>query len=125
MGFRRRLRRHAQDLLAPGESIDAVFGAQTVSPWWRIMSYSLIMLVSGYRAVIATDRRILVCRCGRLRASAIKEVLAELPRQTPIGPLAGMWARTTALGGRLYIYRRFYKDVDDADARLAGAGGWR
>jgi hypothetical protein len=123
MGLRHKPRRHARDLLAPGESIDAVFGAQTVSPWWKFLSYSILMLAGGYRADIVTDRRILVCRCGRLRSSALKEVLAELPGQTVIGPLAGMWSHTEALGERLYVYRRFYKDVDDADARFGG-GGW-
>jgi hypothetical protein len=45
----------------------------------------------------------------------IKEILRELPRQTLIGPAHGLWYRVDSLGERLYINKRFHKDIRAAD----------
>ena len=34
---------------------------------------------------------------------------------TKIGPASGLWYRTEALGERLYIHKRFHKDIAAAD----------
>lgn len=65
-----------------------------------------------------TDRRILVCHSGRLRTTPVKDVVHELPRNTKIGPASGLWYKT-ALGERLYIHKRFHKDVAAAAAAIA------
>ncbi|MGK2957413.1 MAG: hypothetical protein ACSLFB_03225 [Acidimicrobiales bacterium] len=46
----------------------------------------------------------------------IKEVMTELPRNTNIGPASGLWYRCSTLGERLYIHKRFHKDVVLADS---------
>jgi hypothetical protein len=45
----------------------------------------------------------------------VKQVLRELPRNIRIGPPSGLWWRCVSLGERLYIHKRFHKDVNAAD----------
>jgi hypothetical protein len=49
-----------------------------------------------------------------------KEIIAKLPRDTRIGPVSGlMWGRATINGERVWIPRRFFKDVEAADNELS------
>jgi hypothetical protein len=48
----------------------------------------------------------------------VNDVVNELPRSTRIGPPKGVWFKTDALGERLYVAKRFFKDVEAADAVL-------
>jgi hypothetical protein len=50
--------------------------------------------------------------------TAIKRVLAEFPRGLRIGPASGLWWKCTNLGPRLYVQKRFHKDIAVADAAL-------
>jgi hypothetical protein len=50
-----------------------------------------------------------------------KEVLAQLPRETRIGPINRVgwgWGRTTINGERIFIAPRYLKDVEAADSEL-------
>jgi hypothetical protein len=38
-----------------------------------------------------------------------------MPRDTRIGVPSGLWWRSDTLGERLYVHRRFHKDVTAAD----------
>jgi hypothetical protein len=118
MAIRDKLAKNAAPLLQPGETIQAVFGAQTTSQYFALISYWIIIFKNAYRVVVVTDRRILVCSAGRLSQTQVKEVLHELPRTTRIGPATGLWYKTEVLGERLYIAKRFHKDVAAADAAL-------
>jgi hypothetical protein len=115
MAIRDKLRENAAPLLQPGETIQSVFCAQTTSQYFALVSVWIIILTNAYRVVVVTDRRILVCSSGRFRMTPVKEVLRELPRNTRIGPPSGIWWRSETLGERLYIHRRFHKDVNAAD----------
>jgi hypothetical protein len=117
MALRDTLRSNAAHLLAPGETIESVFPAQTTSAWFALLSIWIVVLSNAYRVVVVTDRRIMVCQSGRFRMTPVRAVLHELPRYTRIGPANGLWYRTEALGDRLYIHKRFHKDVAAADAR--------
>jgi hypothetical protein len=123
MAIRDKLRKNAASVLQPGESIQSVFCAQTVSQYFSLISYWIIVFANAYRVVIVTDRRILVCRSGRLVQSQVKGVERELPRGTRIGDPSGLWWPCETLGGKLYIHRRFHKDVRAADAALYGVSG--
>jgi hypothetical protein len=114
------MRASAQPYLQQGESIQQVFGAQTKSQWFALISFWIIILSSAYRVIVVTDRRILVARSGRLTTTAVNEVLRELPRATRIGPAGGLWYKCDTLAERLYIAKRFHKDIEAADA-LAGS----
>jgi hypothetical protein len=116
MALRDKIRANAAHVVQPGETIEAVFAAQTTSQLFALISFWIIVLSDAYRVVVVTDRRILVCKSGRFRVSPVKEVLRELPRSTRIGPASGLWYKTESLGERMYIHKRFHKDIASADA---------
>jgi len=109
---------NSQKFLDPGEQVQAVAGGQTVSGWWGVLS-NLMYFWNHYRAVIVTDKRILVLDSGKLRMGVPKSVVREVPRNTKIGPAKGLWYKTSALGEKLYFHKRFHKDIETADS-LAG-----
>jgi hypothetical protein len=119
VALRDKLRVNATPLLAPGETIQAVFPAQTTSQYFALISYWIIVLKNAYKVVVVTDRRILVCKSGRITQSPVKAIEHELPRWTRIGPATGLWYRFDAPSGKLYVNRRFFKDIEAADAVLA------
>ena len=119
MAIRDQMAANAAPLLKPDVKIQAVFGAQTVSQYLSLISYWIIIIKNAYRVVVVTDRRILVCRSGRFRITPVNEVVNELPRSTRIGPASGLWYRCETLGERLYIAKRFHKDVAAADSLAA------
>jgi hypothetical protein len=116
MAIRDKMRANAAPYLQDGEQIQQVFAAQTTSQWFALVSYWIIVFRNAYRVVIVTDRRILVARAGRLSMTQVNEILRELPRSTHIGPPTGLWFKTDRLGETLYINRRFFKDIEAADA---------
>lgn len=129
MALRDTLRANAAPHLESGEVIQSIFPAQNASPWWVLLSYWIIFFKNAYRVVIATDRRILVCRAGRFRITPVNEVTHVLPRSTRIGPPTGLWYKCDALGERMWIAKRYHKDVIAADeTATAGAAsnpaGW-
>ncbi|HEY3926087.1 MAG TPA: hypothetical protein VGL75_16100 [Acidothermaceae bacterium] len=115
MAIRDTLRKNAAPLLAPGETVQAIFPAQTTSQYFALLSFWIIIFRNSYRVIVATDRRILVCRSGRFRVTPVKGVLRELPRSTTIGPAHGLWYRFDSLGEKMYVNLRFFKDVEAAD----------
>ena len=119
MAIRDKIRANAAHLLQPGETIEAVFCAQTTSQYFALLSILIVIFTNAYRVVVVTDRRILVCRSGRFRMAPVKDVIKELPRNTRIGPPSGLWWPCETLGERLYINKRFHKDVTAADAVLS------
>ena len=113
---RDKIRANATHVLQPGEIVQAVIPAQATSAWLALISYWIILIRNSYRVIVATDRRVLVCRSGRFRMTPVKSVLRELPRTTRIGPPTGLWYRCDHLGERLYINKRFHKDILAADS---------
>ena len=119
MALRDTLRTNAAKVLRPGEVMQTVFPAQTTSAWFALISYWIIILKNSYRVVVVTDQRILVCRSGRFRVTPVNEVVDEYPRSTRIGPTSGLWHKWEAPGETLYIAKRFFKDVAEADGQAA------
>jgi hypothetical protein len=120
---RRRLAAQADSLLEPGEQVQAVIWGLVIRPTFG-PSASLRILMSSanpFRVIVATNRRLLLCRGGRWTISLSSEVLSELPRRTLIGPAhgggpLGMWHHTDALGERIYIRRDWFDEIANADA---------
>ncbi len=124
MAIRDDLRANAQALLHPGETIQSIFPALTVSPYFSLISYANIILRRAHRVVVVTDQRVLICTSGRFRMSPVRAVTNELPRRISVGPAHGLfWYKTDALGEALYVNRRFYKDVAAADGAMASSIG--
>jgi hypothetical protein len=106
LAIRDRLRRSAAPYLDPGEQVQAVFVAKRPS-----MEYN-------DRAVVATDRRILLLELG-MRVYPARGVVAEVPRGIKLGPCSGLMYPMSAFDTPLSVNRRFFKDVAEAD-RMAG-----
>lgn len=122
IAIRDKIREKAAPHLEPGEQVQAVFSAQTFSQYWALLSWLIVMFKNAYRAVVVTDRRIVVFNTGKWSGANVKQVLRVLPRSTAIGPASGLWWRSETLGERLYIHKRFHKDIAEADAmRESGA----
>lgn len=121
MAIRDTLRTNAAKHLQPGETIQSVFSAQTISAYLSLISYWIVIFRNAYRVVVVTDRRILVCSSSRFRVTPVRDVLRELPRSTQIGPPHGIWYKTEALGEKLYVAKRFHKDIEAADAAAPAA----
>jgi hypothetical protein len=115
MAIRDQMAANAAPLLGADEKIQAVFGAQTVSQYLSLISYWIIIIKNAYRVVVVTDKRILVCGSGRFRTTPVNGVIRELPRTTKIGQPEGLWWKCETLGEKLYINKRFHKDVREAD----------
>ena len=106
--------------LEPEETVEAVFGAQTVSQYLWLLTGGIIFLsMNRYRIVAVTAQRILVLDAGKLGVRKAKGVVTELPRATQLGPASGVWHVIPVNGERLHVHRRFFKEIRTADAALS------
>ena len=118
MALRDKLKERVQPMLEPGEQIQHVFMAQTASPYWAIVSYWILIVKGGYRIVAVTDRGIVSLKAGGFMPSSPKSVVGRSPR-SPIGPLTGkLWGKLTLGGEQLWVNRRFFHDVTEANASM-------
>jgi hypothetical protein len=105
--------------LEPGETAEAVFGAQTVSQYMFVLTGGLIfLLMNRYRIVVVTQQRIRILDAGKLGMRKARRVVGDLPRSTQLGPPSGIWQVIPANGERLHVHRRFYKEIKIADAAI-------
>jgi hypothetical protein len=113
------MRTSAAQYLQPGEPIQAVIGAQTASPYLAALTGVLVFLgLNKYRIIAVTPGRIVVLDAGKVSMKKARGVVTELPRSTRLGPGTGVWHRIPAGGETLRVHRRFFKDLDAADAAL-------
>lgn len=117
MALRDSMRDSAAQYLQPGEPIQAVIGAQTASQWLAALTGIFIFLgLNRYRILAVTPNRIVVLDAGKASMKKARGVVTELPRSTRLGPGTGMWHRIPAGTETLRVHRRFFKDLDTADA---------
>jgi len=118
MALREKLAERATPFLEPEEQVRQAFLAQTgPSPYFVFLSWIIIVLFADYRVVVVTDRAILVLSSGKFFPAKPKKLVARLSRGTPLGPVSGaMWARLQLGTDRMWVHRRFHKDVRAADA---------
>lgn len=108
--------------LQPGETLQAVFGAQTSSQWMAALTGIFVFLgLNHYRIFAVTPKRILVLDAGKSSMKKARGVVAELPRSTRLGPGSGLWHVVPVNGEKLRVHRRFFKDLEIADAGAAAA----
>lgn len=122
IAIRDKIIENTKSYLQPGEQVQQAFAAQTFNGNWAFLSAWIVLFKSSYRCVLVTDRRIAVFDTGKFRASAPKSLLRDVPRATRIGPAKGLWYKTEALGERLYVHKRFHKDIAAADAAAGFPG---
>lgn len=124
MALREKLVERAAPYLEPGEQVRHVFMGQTgPSPWLAALSWWIILFSGHYFVFVVTDRAILVLDASKFIPSKPKRLEARLPRATQLGPVSGLWGQTNALGKRVWVHKRFHKDVLAADQELAAMGG--
>jgi len=120
MALRDSMRDSAAQYLQPGETIQAVIGAQTASQWLAGLTGVFVFLsLNKYRMIVVTGGRIVVLDTGKVSMKKARGVVTELPRATRLGPGTGIWHRIPAGEETLRVHRRFFKDIDTADAALA------
>jgi hypothetical protein len=113
--LRNKISRNAASYLAPGEQLQSVIPG----------SLGTRGETGTNVALIATDRRFLMFKLGVFRASRIRTLLAEFPRDTRVGPeyelrspLSREWYefRSPSREYTIWIMRRFFDDILAADA---------
>jgi hypothetical protein len=116
MALRDKQLESAAPYLAPGEPVQAVFGAQTASQWVAGFAGVFVFLgLNHYRILVATPARILVLDAGKSSMKKVRGVVTELPRSTRLGPATGLWHRIPAGQENLRVHRRFFKEIQAAD----------
>jgi hypothetical protein len=122
MALRDSMRDSAAEYLRPGETVQAVLGAQTASQLLAAVSgFFMFLHLNRYRIVAVTSQRVLILDAGRASMKTACGVVAELPRSTRLGPASGLWHVIPAAGENLRVHRRFFKDIEAADTERAAA----
>jgi hypothetical protein len=117
MALRDSMRDSAAEYLQPGETIQAVMGAQTASQWMvPLTGFIFFPLINSYRIVAVTPKRIVVLDAGKSSMKKARGVVTELPRSVQLGPGSGAWHVIPAGPEKLRVHRRFFKDIQIADA---------
>jgi hypothetical protein len=120
VALRDSMRDSAAPYLQPGETVQAVIGAQTASQWVAgLVGVFVFLGLNHYRILIVTPARILVLDAGKTSLKKARGVVTELPRSTRLGPGTGIWHRIPAGTENLRVHRRFFKDIDAADSAFA------
>ena len=120
MALRDSMRDSAAQFLQPGESVQAVIGAQTASQWLAALTGIFVFLgFNHYRILAVTPTRIMVLDAGKVSMKKARGVVMELPRSTRLGPGTGLWHQIPAGSENLRVHRRFFKDIETADAAAA------
>jgi hypothetical protein len=113
------MRESAAPYLAPGEPVQAVFGAQTASQYVAALGGIFFFLgLNRYRIFVVTPSRILILDAGPMSQKKAKGVVTELPRNTRLGPGTGIWHVIPAGTEKLRVHRRFFKDIEASDAAV-------
>ena len=121
MAIREKMAQRAQPFLEPGEQVRQVFIGQTgPSPYFALISYWIVILFGKYRMIVVTDRAIVVLNASKWRPAKPKGLVKRMPRNTPLGPIRGaIWAPIQLEDERVWVHKRFHKDVDAADRDIA------
>jgi hypothetical protein len=138
-----RLIEKAEPLLEPGEVVAHVVRAQEgPNKWFGLATAITVAVALGYaippvlgmwaaiigyvllyrrRVLLATDRALVVMAGGLVRYTP-RAVIARYDVETRIGPLKGLWLKTTLEGQRvLWVVPRCVQDVAAADADVDAA----
>jgi hypothetical protein len=122
MALRDSMRDSAAPYLRPGETVQAVLGAQTASQLLAAVTGVFMFLgLNRYRIVVVTSQRVLILDAGRASMKTARGVVAELPRSTRLGPPSGLWHVIPAAGENLRVHRRFFRDIETADRSQTSA----
>jgi hypothetical protein len=119
VALRDAMRSSAAPYLQPGESVQAVIGAQTASQYIAAISGIFVFLgLNRYRILAVTPTRIVVLDAGKVSWKKARSVVTVLPGCTRLGPATGIWHQIPVGNEKLRERRRFFKDIETARQRL-------
>jgi hypothetical protein len=119
MALRDKLTSRVQPMLEPGEQVQQVFMAQGgANPFFALVSIWVVIFTGKYRIVAVTDRAIVVFKGKSISPSFPAELLGRGPRHI-MGPAKGFWSKCNVGPEKLWVHKRFHKDVNAADAATA------
>lgn len=122
MALRDKMAASAAPFLRPGEPVQAIFAGQTASQYLAALGGIFFFLsLNRYRIFVVTPARILILDAGKTSMAKARGVVTELPRSTRLGPGEGLWHVIPAGQEKLRVHRRFFKDIEAADAQLTPA----
>jgi len=111
-----------QKYLAADERVQEAMLAVTLRPLLRYPLGWLLLKPDAYRAVICTDRRILLCKVDHA-TGCLEALLQAEDRRRRLGhPRTPLMHRIRVFAHPVYVGRRFYKDVRRAYAYVVGLG---
>ena len=110
MGMADKIMANAAPHLEPGEQVQGAFAVQK--------TLTNKATSGGYRAVVATDRRILVFQSGMFSQTTLKRLLTSLPRDQRLGPGSGPFHRVQLGDETMLVNFRYFKQLAAIDAAL-------
>lgn len=118
MPIRNDLRREAErKYLARDEQVQAVMWGVSIRPLAIYAIGWLIIGAGNYRAIICTNKRMLLCQGGPHLAT-LEALLDTSDRNQALGPPRGIYHRIDAFSSKAWISRRFFNDIRLADSYL-------
>jgi hypothetical protein len=115
VALRDKLAERATLMLFPGESARQVFLAQGGGSPWLVNLLGVFSAMFAKRRIIAVSDYAIVVIEANLNGTKPVRVLARLPRGIRLGPVRGIWSPINLGGEKLYVHRRFHKDIEAAD----------
>jgi len=119
VALRDKLTERVQPLLEPGEQVREIWWGQTgPDPTFVLLTW-LVIFFSRYWICAATTNGAVICTVKGQRSLRPVSVAQRLPKGSHFGPLTGaLWSKASVTidGKPLWIARRFYGDVERADA---------
>lgn len=95
-------------------SFDPAIALAIGLPIVLVLSY----FVARYLIVVVTDRSVVLLRAVPLTATRPKALATRVPRDTRLGPVSGLNAKVQVGPQRIWVGRRFFKDIQAADAEI-------
>jgi hypothetical protein len=122
MAYRDRAVRRATPLLQPNEQLQHIFPAEAGAHPILARGFGLLgwLLFAEPRVIAVTDQAVVVFKAN-LNGTQPKEVLARLPLGSLQGQPSGLWGKVQVDGKRMYVHRKFHKEVNAALAGTATA----
>ncbi len=86
-----------------------------------VFATAAVLTMSRYRLLALTDADVVVMRTRALRPAKPVELLSRMERVEPFDIRGSAWGQIFVSSEKLWVHRRYYKHLDDADARLVAA----
>jgi hypothetical protein len=103
-------------ILAGGAGLRYAVGADGKGGWAEMLWSAVGAVTAGLlthaltkrRAVLVTDRSVVVLECSRFRGGKPTRVRARLPSDTKIGTPSGTWTLIEPAGERLWVHEKWH-----------------